>query len=72
MTWGWIAALDALVAVWTFSLVALFVRGFRDLRELIGVVRCLEQRSRGGYGGGERPLSEGEIEPPPVGPPHQG
>jgi len=25
----------------------------------------------GGYGGGERPLSEGEIEPPPVAPPQR-
>lgn len=77
-----IAGLELLAVVWACILLwvnAGLRRDIDDLRTELGRAlvqvnaerTAAESRLRWGVRGGERPLSEGEIEPPPVAPPHR-
>ena len=64
--------LEVVAAVWFGALVRGLCRSWRELRQWREWTEAYEaRRVVGGFGGGEQPLSEGEIEPPPVGPPQR-
>lgn len=64
----WQVVVNVVCGAWAGFLIAALWYGHQELARLRGEV---ERMRAGGLGGGQRPLSEGTVDPPPEVPPNR-